>query len=230
MAMPLCPGISDSEESFTAGLSAAKEAGADFVYPGGLTLRPGCQKDIFLSLIDEQYPSLRPEYDVLYGENRQSGMPRTGRSAELHARLDRLGRAFGLAQRIPLSVYRRLLAAPDVLFVLFCHMAHLYSLRGVDTGPLKAATDRYAAWLSAGRTALRRKRIPVVSSDPFPVTRILEERFAELMAGGGGEQSLAADSGSRSLSAILGNERLASLASAVLKDGADFDYTSLTVV
>ncbi len=229
MAMPLCPGISDSDESFTAVLSAAKEAGADFVYPGGLTLRPGCQKDIFLSLIDEHYPALRPEYDELYGENRQSGMPRNDRSAEFHSRLDRLGRQHGLAQRVPFSVYRRLLAAPDALFVLFCHMEHLYSLRGVDTRPLKAATDRYAAWLSAERTALRRKRIPVVSSEPFPITRILEERFAELMAGGGGERSLAADSGSRSLAAILGNDRLASLASAVLRDGADFDYGSLTV-
>lgn len=221
MAMPLCPGISDSDESFTAVLAAAKDAGADFVYPGGLTLRPGCQKDLFLSLVDEHYPALRADYDTLYGENRQSGMPRTERSAPFHARLDRLGRQFGLAQRIPFSVYRRLLSKPDALFVLFCHMQHLYSLRGVDTRPLRAATDRYARWLSGERTALRRKRIPVVSSDPFPLTRILDERFGDLLTGTGGERSLAA---------ILENDRLASLASAVLKDGADFDYGSLAVV
>lgn len=221
MAMPLCPGISDSDESFSAVLAAAKDAGADFVYPGGLTLRPGCQKELFLSLVDEHYPALRADYDTLYGENRQSGMPRTERAASFHARLDRLGRQFGLAQRVPFSVYRRLLAAPDALFVLFCHMEHLYSLRGVDTRPLKAATDRYASWLSAERTALRRKRIPVVSSEPFPLTRILEERLAELTAGGSGERSLAA---------ILENDRLASLASAVLRDGADFDYRLLAVV
>jgi hypothetical protein len=221
MAMPLCPGISDSDESVTAVLSAAKDAGADFVYPGGLTLRPGCQKDLFLSLVDAHYPALRADYDTLYGENRQSGMPRTERSAPFHARLDRLGRQFGLAQRIPFSVYRRLLSKPDALFVLFCHMEHLYSLRGVDTRPLRAATDRYARWLSGERTALRRKRIPVVSSDPFPLTRILDERFGDLLTGTGGERSLAA---------ILENDRLASLASAVLKDGADFDYGSLAVV
>lgn len=219
MAMPLCPGISDCEESFLAVLSAAKQAGADFVYPGGLTLRPGCQKETFLSLIDKHYPALRPDYDRLYGENRQSGMPLAAPGALLLERLDRQVRQFGFSQRVPFSVCRRLLSAPDALFVLFCHMEHLYSLRGVDTRPLKAATDRYVSWLTGERTALRRKRIPVVSSDPFPVTRILEERLSELSA---------AESGRRSLAAILENDRLASLASAVLRDGADFDYASLT--
>ncbi len=220
MAMPLCPGISDSDESFIAVLSAAKDAGADFVYPGGLTLRPGCQKDLFLSLVDEHYPALRTDYDGLYGENRQSGMPRTERAAQFHARLDRLGRQVGLAQRIPFSVCRKLLSPPDVLFVLFCHMENLYSLRGVNTRPLRAATGRYADWLSGERTTLRRKRIPVVSSDPFPLTRILEERLDSLLTGTGGERSLAA---------ILENDRLASLASAVLKEGANFDYGSLMI-
>ncbi len=47
MAMPMCPGIDDDEESFARVAEAAKEAGAEFVYPGGVTLRPGRQKDFF---------------------------------------------------------------------------------------------------------------------------------------------------------------------------------------
>ena len=68
MAMPMCPGISESMDSFTAVVDASELAGADFVYPGGLTLRPGRQKDLFLSLIDDEFPDLMPLYESRYRE------------------------------------------------------------------------------------------------------------------------------------------------------------------
>jgi DNA repair photolyase len=214
MAMPFCPGISDAADSVNALLAAAEKAGADFVYPGGLTLRPEKQKNEFLALVDESFPELRPLYDDLYRENRQSGMPLVQRSAPLAREWDRLLRARGMPQMIPHAVYRELLSPADSLFVLFCHMENLFSLRGVDTRPLHAATERFAEWVKEERTALRRKRITVVPSDPFPVSRILDEKFASVCKT------------PDSLAKIIGNQKLARLGHEVAQ-GAVFDYSLL---
>jgi len=211
MAMPLCPGIPDG--SVGALLDACIEAGAEFVYPGGLTLRPGRQKEFYLAAIERRGPALRADYDALYAEDRPSGMPLSSRSSELARRLDRLVRARGLPAMIPHGVYRELLSPPDALHVLFRHMQSLYAARGIDVRPLREATDRYADWLTAERAALRRSygrsRAPSLLPEPFPVTGALTERL-------------------RDISGVIGNERLAALASDVVAGGV-FDYAALRV-
>jgi DNA repair photolyase len=215
MAMPFCPGITDTPESVGALLAAARTAGADFVYPGGLTLRPGRQKDEFMSLVDADYPGLRPRYEELYRENRPSGRPVDAAAGAGAGAWDGLVRAAGFATMIPHRVYRELLAPPDALYVLFSHLAQLYAARGVDVRPLGAAAGRYDAWLKAERSGLRRRRLKPVPSDPFPLTRTLTEKLAALAAAPGG------------LAKLLGNAKLAALAAEVLVDGRIFDYPSL---
>ena len=219
MAMPLCPGITFGDESVDPLFAACMKAGSQFIQAGGVTLRPGRQKDFFVDeVVRAQYPELMPLYDGLFGENRQSGMPRTEASIRnaraLHGKLA----ALGASELIPHALYREFLSPPDALFVLFCHMQTLYAARGVDTRPLKGATDRYAAWLTENRTELRRKRVKLAPSDPFPVSRILADRLREL----------ASDGGTR-LSALIGNERLARLASTIVLKEELFDYRSLTL-
>jgi DNA repair photolyase len=218
MAMPLCPGITMEEESTEPLFAACLDAGADFIEAGGVTLRPGRQKEFFLDeVVRAHYPELEPLYASLFRENRQSGMPLSGESYKsaraLHARLD----ALKVSSNIPHETYRDLLSAPDALFVLFCHMQSLYDARGVDTGQLRAATDRYAAWLSESRAELRRKRAKVVPSDPFPVTRVLSSMLSDLSANGG-----------KGLATTIGNERLARLAAELLEKNGTFDYTTLS--
>lgn len=75
MAMPLCPGISTDQKSVTALFDSCEASGAEFIYPGGLTLRPGCQKEEFKILIEDTFSHLSPLYESIYRENRQSGMP-----------------------------------------------------------------------------------------------------------------------------------------------------------
>ena len=235
MAMPFCPGITTGQEETAALFSAARDAGADFVYPGGVTLRPGRQKDFFIShVIDSHYPELRELYDNLYRENRQSGAPLAGPSANLAREWDRSLISARMSQLIPHRIYRELVSPPDSLFVLFCHMQTLYAARGVDTRPLRSATDRYAAWLSEERTALRRKRIKVVSSDPFPLTRILTEKLADLCGGSirvnGDKGAPPSGNDPDGLSRLLGNEKLARLAAGIIAGGACFDYSTLAPV
>ena len=215
MAMPLCPGLSDTSASTDLLFTACRDAGAQFVYPGGLTLRPGRQKDHFMSVLSQNYPSLTERYRDVYAENRQSGMPKIAAVQPLMKDWNRRLSDMGMPCMIPHSIYRELLCAPDSLFVLLCHLDHLYSMRGVDTRPLRAATDRYAAWLSGARTSLRRKRIPHNPADPFPVSRILSERLAQLCRE------------SDSLADMLGNAKLAGLVAPIVSGKAFFDYPSL---
>lgn len=220
MAMPLCPGITDGAESFHALAEAALDAGAEFVYPGGLTLRPGRQKDCFVSLVRESFPNLAPLYAKVYGEERPSGMPRMDYAAPRDRDWGSWLDARGTPRLVPHSIYRDFLSAPDSLFVLLCHMATLYAARGIDTRPLSAALTRYADWLKGERAALRRSRVKTAPSDPFPLTRVLAERLADA----------ASSTGPRSLESILGNERLARFARSVVAEGAVFDYASLGFV
>ncbi len=122
-----------------------------------------------------------------------------------------------IEQMIPYRVYRDLLSPPDAIFVLLAHMESLYARRGVDVRPLRAASLRYAAWLKEERTALRRKRVVVAPSDPFPLTRILTEKFCELAAS------------REALARLLRNERLAELVGELARPDRVFDYDSLKV-
>jgi len=225
MAMPMCPGISESMDSFTAVVDAAELAGADFVYPGGLTLRPGKQKDLFLSLIDDEFPDLMPLYESRYRENRQSGMPIIAECGSVENDWHALLRSRGIARMIPHKVYRELLSPPDALFVLLCHMESLYSSRGISTKPLNASLKRYAEWLKEERTTLRRKRIKPLESDPFPITRILSEKLDALCSPQTGSAGIAGSG----IAKLLGNEKLASLVKAVVRDNAVFDYSTLSI-
>ena len=214
LAMPLCPGIGDSDDEMAALFAAAKQAGAEFVWPGGLTLRPGRQKEVYMDMLAEHWPTLSEHYAQAFGENRPSGMPLAAHSRAFEQRVTRLMAARGLPSMPPERVHRDLLCRADSLFLLFDHMQTLYRQRGVDTRPLRAATDAYGQWLRETRSSLRRKRIAVLPGDPFPLTRIVDERLAELCAGPAFAQ-------------ICGNEKLARLARAIVIDGRSFDYVRL---
>lgn len=218
MAMPILPGTGDSDQQTNQLFASAAHCGAGFVWPGGLTLRPGRQKDLFMNLVEQHWPDQLQRYRQLYARERASGMPNSEtygpRARAWHHSLIRAG----IPPMIPHNQYRELLSPPDSLFVLFCHMQDLYTKAGVDIRPLTQAAGRYADWLKTERTALRRGRIPVCCSDPFPVTRILEEKLFDLL-----EKNEAAG-----FASLTGNRRLTELARKITVDGQIFDYCRLS--
>ena len=70
LAMPLLPGISDNEASIRRLYTACVDIGTDFVLPGGLTLRPGRQKDFFLKSLGSYRPDLLKKTEELYSEEK----------------------------------------------------------------------------------------------------------------------------------------------------------------
>jgi DNA repair photolyase len=206
LAMPLLPRLSDDEASLRSLFGALKECGVAFIMPGGLTLRPGRQKDTYLETLRSARPELVEEYDRLYAEERPSGMPIRVASDALAARAAPLLRELGLAHNLPHRIHARLLPPHDSFRILLRDMAELYAERGISTRPLTAAADRYDAWLKEIRTQFRRRR---TLPEDWLVDRFLNA--AEL-----GE-----------LDGVLKNEKLAAFAREVILAGRRLDYLTL---
>jgi DNA repair photolyase len=206
LAMPFLPGLSDTVESIHALFEACADAEVDFIMPGGLTLRPGRQKDFYIRALTTYRPDLVDSTLALYSENRTSGAPYARASRTLFEKIASIRCDFTLPYLLPHKVFMGMLPAHDTLRILFRDMLELYDERGIDTSALKRSADRYDAWLLGLRRTFRRKR-----SLPYAW---LEERFSEATRDG-------------ELIKILNNERLSRFTHAVVSEGAYLDYVTL---
>ncbi|MCG3216298.1 MAG: hypothetical protein KAS63_06240, partial [Candidatus Heimdallarchaeota archaeon] len=72
---PVIPFIGDSEDNLSSLFQSAKEADAEFIITGGLTLRPGRNKNEFFDTLKTHYPDMLAKYKKLYGINHRGGQP-----------------------------------------------------------------------------------------------------------------------------------------------------------
>jgi len=158
LAMPLFPLLNDDAASIRALFGALKETGVKYAMPGGMTLRPGRQKDLYIDTLASFRADLLAETLRAYAENRPSGAPLKATSDALRRRCAVELERVGLPWTLPHAEYARLLPPHDALLILLSDMAELYSARGVPVKPLRAAAERYGSWLSAARTEFRRRR------------------------------------------------------------------------
>jgi len=71
-AIPTLPFISDTEEELEKTILAAKQAGADYILFGGLTLfgnEPADSKTLYFQFLKRYYPSLVDKYQQMYRNN-----------------------------------------------------------------------------------------------------------------------------------------------------------------
>jgi DNA repair photolyase len=92
-AMPILPGLTDSEEDLDRLARAAREAGALWLAASVLFLMPSSLRQ-FLPFIEKRYPRLAERYRRWYVE--RNGAPESYRR-EIHERLAILRRRYGLA-------------------------------------------------------------------------------------------------------------------------------------
>ncbi len=206
LAMPFLPGLSDSESSIRRLYAACAEIGVDFVMPGGLTLRPGRQKDFYLDKLGSYRPDLVEPTLRIYRELRPSGSPTRADMLALSARIAPIRREFMMPYLLPHAVFARHLPPHDALRVLLRDMIELYAERGIDVRGLRSSAMRYDEWLVGQRRLFRRRRN--LPSD------WLELRFEEAIAGG-------------ELDRALDNARLAAFVRRVACEEARLDYSSL---
>jgi DNA repair photolyase len=208
MAMPLLPFIGDAEADLRALLVAAKDAGAAFVTAAGLTLRPGRQKEFFLSRLAAAYPSLMPRYEEIYAEQRASGASTKNYQGQLANRIARACRAANLPPLLPHALYRGRLPLYDEVYLLLRHMEDLYEARGVPISELKRAEGRYTHWLTARKKVFARRR-----------SQRQEDLEEEARAAFDGDEGVA----------LLGNAKLAAFLRSVARDRRILDYTTLSL-
>jgi len=209
LAMPFLPGLSDDEGSIRALYEAVSSIGVDFVMAGGVTLRPGRQKDFYLNALAAYRPDLLERTRALFSNEKESGAPWSSATKDLRARIAHVSRDFGLPWLLPHAIYSRILPAHDSLRLLLRDMLELYGARGIDTAALRASADRYDAWLVAQRRAFRRRR-----NEGY---RVLEEALPRAEASG-------------ELEKVLDNPRLSRFVGAIVREGAVFDYRSLRLL
>ena len=103
MFMPILPGIGDTEENIKQIVQKSKEIQAEFVIPGGLTLKPGRNKQEFLTVVQKNFPDLLQFYQELYSNNSKYGNPSSKFKDIINA--CKLGheycQKFGIPDRVP---------------------------------------------------------------------------------------------------------------------------------
>ena len=205
LAMPLLPGITDDPHAVACLYDALREIGVDFVMPGGLTLRPGRQKEFYMRVLGEARPDLVPRYVELYGEDRDSGVAVRQYTDDLNRRLLNENRRTGIPFLVPHRLYSGLLAAYDEASVLLQHMISLYEAAGIDARRLRAATGRYLRRLGERKREYNRH-------SSWDYRELSEELLAPT-----------------NLESILENDRLAGFLREILTSDAVFDYPGLEI-
>jgi hypothetical protein len=206
LAMPLLPYITDTKENIHALWKKFAEIGVDFAMPGGLTLRPGVQKEAFMNTLKQYSERLVATYRQIYREERLSGSPDKAYSQEIARRLSPLTQEFGIPVEMPHAAYRNLLPVYDEVYILLSHMVTLYRNRGIDVRPLEASAKRFAGWFLEYKKQFNRHR-----SQKYT---FLEELIREQCR-------------NNMMAMILDNRKLADFVSRVVLDRNVFDYVRL---
>lgn len=207
-AMPLLPHICDSEDQLDKLFSMAKEIGISHVLTGDLTLRPGSQKNLFMSSLADLAPSLVPDYTRLYRKELSSGAVDKSYHQSFTKLTNKLLARYELPQSMPHHVYKANFTLYDEIHILLHHMRELYDLRQINTNALSKAIKGYDNWLTAEKKIFNRKRSMHSSS--------LESKLRFMHTTG-------------ELEKILGNSKLASFLGAVIEDQGVFDYNNLNI-
>jgi DNA repair photolyase len=75
MATPIIPWVGTSYDNMEGLAKEAKSAGAEFIVFGGMTLKPGRQKDYFLSVVRKRFPEYAEKIRSAYANDNRYGIP-----------------------------------------------------------------------------------------------------------------------------------------------------------
>jgi DNA repair photolyase len=131
--LPVVPCISDSPAMIDQSVCASREAGAQYVLFGGMTLKPGRQKEHFFSVVERLRADLPGRIASLYppGEAQE----KWGQAlAKYYAGIGRYFDECALRRRVPPRIPRQLFPATvsglDLVVVLLEHIGVLLGMEG----------------------------------------------------------------------------------------------------
>lgn len=180
LMMPLIPHLSDSFEKIDEMYRRLKAAGVSCIIPGGLTLRPGRQKNLFMRtlmhpLLAGRNADLPGLYAELYSKELTSGNPDRKYRKKLGGIFSEMTNRHQIAPFIPHSVYRQTLNKADELFALLSQMDEWYQNEGKDTSRLQKSAESYRNWLLDSKKAMGSTRGAGASHDMDGLIREAEQ-------------------------------------------------------
>jgi DNA repair photolyase len=149
MAMPVLPGLSDTPQAVQALVAKAREVGVDFVCYGGLTLRPGIQKDGFFAVLERNHPDLVPGYQKLFQANRSSGVPDVRYLERVDQRFRTALALHQMPARMPQSVFHGIVPLYTEVAILLEHRGWQLGETADGQGLLTQAGWAIAKWARA---------------------------------------------------------------------------------
>lgn len=134
--LPLVPFVTDAPETIDRSFRAARDAGADFIIFGGMTLKDGRQREHFLKVLAEYEADRRQElvhqYDILYRGDRW-GNPVPQYTAMLNELLFSIASRYRVPVRVPPSVFGGVIDENDKVQVMLEHLDYIQRNRGMKS-------------------------------------------------------------------------------------------------
>lgn len=128
--LPVIPLISDDFETIDDTFRSAKEIGTDFILYGGMTLKPGIQKDYYYDLIKKIFPSKLSDYEKIYGADNKFGQANRAYYQKIENLFIKAARKYKIPTRMPLRLFSDLLDINDLVVVIFEHIDHFLKQKG----------------------------------------------------------------------------------------------------
>ncbi|MBN1499557.1 MAG: radical SAM protein [Spirochaetes bacterium] len=136
--MPLIPYITDTEDILSRTIHDVKQAGADYMVTGGMTLKSGRQKDLFYEHLKKSKRNLIEKYDRIYPPDKY-GSPSSNYINAKTAAFNRLTENLNIPKRIPVSIFRDILAPKEMCAVVLEQLYFFYKNRNISSSFGQAA-------------------------------------------------------------------------------------------
>lgn len=130
--MPVIPFVTDIPDVMNNSLKAIKQAGAEYVIFGGMTLKEGKQKEHFLEVLSQYKPDLTLEYENLYRKEKWGNV--TQEYSEYHSQTFlELNSQYKIPMRIPAKLFNKTLNENDLVSVILDQLDYLCKIRGYSS-------------------------------------------------------------------------------------------------
>lgn len=127
--MPVIPFITDDYHVLKKSIRDIKDAGADYIIFGGMTLKEGRQKEYLYRVLESHYPEVIPKYNQIYKGDKW-GNATYEYYKELNEKFFSICREYNMPIRIPYTSFSEHLDLNDLVVVLLEHMDYYLKSRG----------------------------------------------------------------------------------------------------
>lgn len=127
--MPVIPFITDLPDQMENSMRKFKEAGVDFIIFGGMTLKEGRQKSHFYKVLQEHYPDLVHEYNIIYKGDKWGGASYSYYNS-INVLFLELARKYQMPIRIPAKLFNQVIDKNDIVTVILDQMDYILKQKG----------------------------------------------------------------------------------------------------